>query len=197
MTTAEREGLREELAGAVLKEMASGKNTSCHWIADAVMVGPIFSAILAQADTAAQAVADRDADPNEVTPDMLAAAWEVVRNRYPHGRVLGPGPGFREAIAAALARRPLCDLEARIVEAETTAEVDREFAETSRQQATAAQAEVARLSAEVERLRAALDQAEACLSIVEPRTDRAEYLRTLDVVRTALAAGQDKEGGKP
>lgn len=46
---------------------------------------------------------------------------------------------------------------------------------------------IVRLSAEVEALRAALDAAEACLSIVEPRTDRAEYMRTLGVVRAALS----------
>lgn len=50
-----------------------------------------------------------------------------------------------------------------------------------------------RLAAEVEALRAALDEAEACLSIVEPRSDRSEYMRTLGVIRTALAA--DKPEG--
>lgn len=40
--------------------------------------------------------------------------------------------------------------------------------------------------AEIERLREALDAAEACMSIVEPRSDKAEYLRTLGVVRAAL-----------
>lgn len=38
----------------------------------------------------------------------------------------------------------------------------------------------------VERQRAALDEAEACMSIVEPRSDKAEYVRILGVVRAAL-----------
>lgn len=33
----------------------------------------------------------------------------------------------------------------------------------------------------------ALEQAEACMSIVEPRSGKAEYLRILDVVRSALS----------
>lgn len=37
----------------------------------------------------------------DVTPEMLAAAWRAWRSRH-HGRI-GPGPGFREAIEAALA----------------------------------------------------------------------------------------------
>jgi hypothetical protein len=41
---------------------------------------------------------------------------------------------------------------------------------------------------DVERMRDALAQAEACMSIVEPRSDKAEYLRILGVVRAALAA---------
>ena len=40
--------------------------------------------------------------------------------------------------------------------------------------------------AEIARLRKALDEAEACMSIVEPRSDKAEYLRILGVVRDAL-----------
>ncbi len=36
-------------------------------------------------------------------------------------------------------------------------------------------------------IKAALTQAEACMSIVEPRSDKAEYLRILGVVRDALA----------
>jgi hypothetical protein len=37
----------------------------------------------------------------EPTPEEIAAAWAVVRDRYPKGQLMGPGPGFREAIAAA------------------------------------------------------------------------------------------------
>ncbi|WP_286964651.1 hypothetical protein [Methylobacterium sp.] len=58
-----------------------------------------------------------------------------------------------------------------------------------------AEAEAAQLRARLheaekgaEAMRDALDQAEACLSIVAPRSDKAEYLRTLGVVRAALAA---------
>jgi hypothetical protein len=40
----------------------------------------------------------------------------------------------------------------------------------------------------VERMRDALTQAEACMSIVEPRSDKAEYLRILGVIRAALSA---------
>jgi len=36
----------------------------------------------------------------------------------------------------------------------------------------------------------ALRQAEACMSIVEPRSDKAEYLRILGVVRAAIAKAE-------
>lgn len=39
------------------------------------------------------------------TPDMIAAAWAAWRVRHPTLR-LGPGPGFREAVAAAIAAAP-------------------------------------------------------------------------------------------
>jgi len=50
----------------------------------------------------------------EVTPRMLMAAWNVVRDRWPvvnvqghlvpaKGPFLQPGPGFKEAIEAAFA----------------------------------------------------------------------------------------------
>ena len=42
------------------------------------------------------------------------------------------------------------------------------------------------LRARVARLEAALEEAGAVFSIVEPRSDKAEYLRVLGVVRTAL-----------
>jgi hypothetical protein len=41
----------------------------------------------------------------EVTPAMITAAWGVVRDRYPQGKLMGPGPGFVEAIKAALKAR--------------------------------------------------------------------------------------------
>ena len=47
--------------------------------------------------------------------------------------------------------------------------------------------EIGRLLAENARLKEALVEAEACMSIVEPRSDKAEYLRILGVVRAALA----------
>src|SRR6185312_14268106 len=47
-----------------------------------------------------------------------------------------------------------------------------------------------RLTIENDRLKEALDQAEAVLSIVEPRSDKAEYLRVLGVVRAALKMGE-------
>ena len=56
-------------------------------------------------------------------------------------------------------------------------------ADQTRAYALAARAQV---EAECEKMRAALNQAEACMSIVEPRSDKAEYLRILGVVRAAL-----------
>lgn len=44
--------------------------------------------------------------------------------------------------------------------------------------------------ARAERAEKALDEVEACMSIVEPRSDKAEYLRILGVVRAALADGK-------
>jgi hypothetical protein len=41
---------------------------------------------------------------------------------------------------------------------------------------------------DVDRMRDALTQAEACMSIVEPRSDKAEYVRILGVIRAALSA---------
>lgn len=38
----------------------------------------------------------------------------------------------------------------------------------------------------------ALRQAEACMSIVEPRSDKAEYLRILGVVRKAIARAEGR-----
>jgi hypothetical protein len=43
--------------------------------------------------------------PETPTPEMIRAAWGAWRVRHPDTR-LGPGPGFVEAIAAALAARP-------------------------------------------------------------------------------------------
>lgn len=49
-------------------------------------------------------------EPFIPTPAMIAAAWGVLRDRWP-GRphLLGPGPGFREAIEAAFAKMPSRD----------------------------------------------------------------------------------------
>lgn len=45
-------------------------------------------------------------EPIIPTPQMIAAAWAVVRDRWPgHPHLLGPGPAFREAIQAALAAK--------------------------------------------------------------------------------------------
>lgn len=38
--------------------------------------------------------------PKEPTPEMIAAAWKVIRRESKHGSLLGPGPGFKEAFAA-------------------------------------------------------------------------------------------------
>lgn len=46
-------------------------------------------------------------DPFIPTPEMIAAAWGVLRDRWPgQPHLLGPGPGFREAIEAAFAKMP-------------------------------------------------------------------------------------------
>ncbi|MGU3286420.1 hypothetical protein [Methylobacterium mesophilicum] len=49
------------------------------------------------------------------------------------------------------------------------------------------QGRLAAALARAERAEKALDEVEACMSIVEPRSDKAEYLRILGVVRAALA----------
>ena len=36
----------------------------------------------------------------EVTPEMLAAGWAVLRRDQPHGKILGQGPALREAYLA-------------------------------------------------------------------------------------------------
>jgi hypothetical protein len=36
----------------------------------------------------------------EPTDEMIAAAWGVVRSRYPSGQLMGPGPAFVEAMQA-------------------------------------------------------------------------------------------------
>lgn len=41
----------------------------------------------------------------------------------------------------------------------------------------------------------ALREAEACMSIVEPRSDKAEYLRILGVVRAAIASAEGRDNG--
>lgn len=53
------------------------------------------------------AVTPRRADGFIPTPEMIAAAWGVLRTRWPNQpHPLGPGPGFREAIEAAFAEMP-------------------------------------------------------------------------------------------
>lgn len=47
--------------------------------------------------------------------------------------------------------------------------------------------ELATFRARVEEMRDALEQTEACMSIVEPRSDAAEYRRILGVIRAALS----------
>lgn len=49
--------------------------------------------------------------------------------------------------------------------------------------------------AHAKKLAEALDEAEACMSIVEPRSDKAEYLRILGVIRTTLADYRADMGG--
>ncbi len=41
---------------------------------------------------------------NDVTPEMIAAAWAAFRKGR-GGKILGPGPAFAEAIRAALGAR--------------------------------------------------------------------------------------------
>ncbi len=50
--------------------------------------------------------AEKGAEAIVPTPEMIAAAWAVVRDRWPgQPHLLGPGPAFREAIQAALAAK--------------------------------------------------------------------------------------------
>ncbi len=42
--------------------------------------------------------------PADPTPEMIAAAWSAWKSR--HGGKLGPGPGFVEAIKAAIEAAP-------------------------------------------------------------------------------------------
>lgn len=58
------------------------------------------------------------------------------------------------------------------------------------------QAQIARLIAAAPLLLDACIQAEACMSIVAPRSDTAEYMRILDVVRSALAAATQADAGE-
>lgn len=51
-------------------------------------------------------------------------------------------------------------------------------------------ARIASLTAQLKSAREALTQAESCMSIVQPRSDTAEYLRILGVVRAALTGGE-------
>ena len=48
------------------------------------------------------------------------------------------------------------------------------------------------LHATLAKYRTALEEAEACMSIVEPRSDKAEYIRILGVVRDAI--GMERKG---
>ena len=57
--------------------------------------GKSTDAILAALDAAGLQVR-----PKEPTPEMIAAAWKVIRRESKHGSLLGPGPGFKEAFAA-------------------------------------------------------------------------------------------------
>jgi len=54
----------------------------------------------------------------------------------------------------------------------------------------------ARLIAAAPDMLSALIEAEACMSIVEPRSDKAEYLRILDVVRAAIGRARGVSSDK-
>ena len=41
--------------------------------------------------------------PVEPTPKMLAAAWKLVRDRWPRGQFLGEWPAFKECMIAMIA----------------------------------------------------------------------------------------------
>jgi DNA-binding XRE family transcriptional regulator len=56
------------------------------------------------------------------TPEAIAAAWETWRSR--HGGKLGPGPAFREAIDAALAKMKLTPAPQTHVQADTAAAIE-------------------------------------------------------------------------
>ena len=50
----------------------------------------------------------------EITPEMLSLAWRTFRGDR-RGQLMGPGPGFKEAIAAV----------APLIEAQARAEIER------------------------------------------------------------------------
>jgi hypothetical protein len=51
----------------------------------------------------------------------------------------------------------------------------------------------ARLIAAAPEMYEALEQAEACMSIVEPRSDKAEYLRILGVIRAVIGKAEGRQ----
>ncbi len=186
MPTVEREGPeplaidRVAFKRALVCAICDGAFGKHHEAADAFMTGPALAPILAQADTAAQAQADRD------EADRRAGAAE---RRYENERdtTMKRGWWLREAKERAGYHD---DISFDTVWAETLAKAES-------------------LSAEVERLRAALD---AAAEVVHADSGYSSYQTTIDseeasnlrhcrdivlAARTALAAGQDKEGGKP
>lgn len=194
MPTADREGLREALAqhfdgSAFLPAYADcrryyqQRRDDALKRADALIAGPLAD-LLAQADTAAQAVAERDearvialnhaSALDDLGQEYRRAMAEAKAQRLPHMCRDGHSE-IRHADSGDDERCPVCQ---------------------ERDRAEAALAEVARLSAEVEARDEVLRDLKAWIDTeLEPGTPGAMVAHK--AIWKALAAGQDKEGGKP
>jgi len=177
-TAADREGLRERLTSFIMENSDYVVREQAQWRADALIAGPLAET-LTQADTAAQAVAERDearAECERLRGDLAAAVVEVGNQARARGEAEG---ALRASELAGIV-------------------------DNWRDHAKAAQADVARLSAEVEArdkaLKAAAEAARADSGYSSYQTtidseEASNLRRCRDIVLAALAAGQDKTEG--
>jgi len=67
-------------------------------------IGPTYCKAMQALIAVGEKLADGHAlVPVEPTPEMIAAAWKLVRERWPMGQFLGPGPAFKECMMAMIA----------------------------------------------------------------------------------------------
>ncbi|GJD85428.1 hypothetical protein [Methylobacterium haplocladii] len=160
-----------------------------------LIAGPLASvlaernAALAERDEARRAL-ERDRSTvavtvNKMRESLRGRAWLLEGGRGPYE---WDDDRFREEFSQALDEiaAPL-DVLRGIARDWSNCPTDQ--AEIDLARADRAETEPAALKARIAALEAALDQAEACMSIVQPRSHTAEYLRTLNFIRTALAEG--------